>query len=80
MVDLITEVNVEFMLCPSSAMAAVFSLAPAVVLQPSYRTPLTLVVFIVGTMVSYTYIGVSKLLRRLVTGGGAQDKKSKKTV
>lgn len=71
---MITEVNVEFMLCPSSAMSGVFGLVPASVLWPSYRTPLTLIVFLVGTIVTYTYIGLSKVLRSVVR---VQDKEKK---
>eukprot|EP01031_Cornospumella_fuschlensis_P025081 gene25081-30295_t len=65
-VDMVTEVNVEFMLCPSAAMAGVFGLVPASILQPSYRTPLTVIVFIVGTIISYSYIGLSNILRNVL--------------
>ena len=38
-IDLLITVNVEFMLCPTAAMASVFELLPSAILYPSYRTP-----------------------------------------
>lgn len=62
-VDLALNVNVEFMLCPTSAMLTIFPLVPSWVLWPSYRSTLTHVVIIVGSLISYTYVGAASLIR-----------------
>jgi hypothetical protein len=62
-VDLAFNVNVEFMLCPTAAMHTIFPLVPQWLLWPSYRTTLTLVVFLVGTLISYAYMAAAALIR-----------------
>lgn len=62
-VDLALNVNVEFMLCPTSAMLTIFPLVPSWVLWPSYRSTLTHVVVIVGSLLAYTYVGAASLIR-----------------
>lgn len=56
-------VNVEFMLCPTSAMLTIFPLVPSWVLWPSYRSTLTHVVIIVGSLIPYIYAGAASLIR-----------------
>ena len=58
--DLILSVNVEFMLCPTGAMTSVFSLLPSWILFPSYRSIITLLVFVIGPLISITYITAAK--------------------
>jgi hypothetical protein len=74
-VDLLLNVNVEFMLCPTAAMLTIFPLLPAWVLWPSYRSTLTLVVIVVGTLISYFYVAVAALLRKVSGGAKASAKK-----
>ena len=61
--DLTLNVNVEFMLCPTAAMVSIFALVPKWIIWPSYRSTLTLAVFLVAPPLSYTYILVGKTLR-----------------
>ena len=61
-IDLLLSVNVEFMLCPTSAMTSVFSLVPKWVLYPTYRTIITYLVFIIGPMISIGYMYAAKLV------------------
>lgn len=60
--DLLLSVNVEFMLCPTGAMTSIFSLVPPWVLFPSYRSIITLLVFIIGPTISIAYITVAKFV------------------
>jgi hypothetical protein len=75
--DLLTSVNVEFMLCPTGAMQAIFDLMPPGVLQPSYRTPLTAGVLLVAIPIAYSYIFASRML---MVATSAKIKKKSKTV
>lgn len=61
-VDLALNVNVEFMLCPTAAMLTIFPALPAWVLWPSYRSMLTFAVIIVGSAISYLYVGAAHLI------------------
>lgn len=71
--DLVTQVNTMFMLCPTGAMRAIFAEVPAWVLLPSYRTTLCLVFFVVGGVISGTYIVISRVLMSLLRRkGGAK--------
>ena len=54
-------VNVDFILCPTSAMVDIFGLFPKWLFLPSYRTFMTIAVFLVGTIISYTYIGIATM-------------------
>lgn len=73
--DLLLNVNVEFMLCPTAAMLTIFPLLPSWVLWPSYRSTLTLVVIVVGTLISYLYVGAAALVRRVSGGAKVTAKK-----
>ena len=59
-IDLALNVNVEFMLCPTRAMQSAFSIAPPWVLFPTYRTLMTLIVFMIGPLISQIYIYAAK--------------------
>lgn len=61
-VDLALNVNVEFMLCPTAAMLTIFPSLPAWVLWPSYRSMLTFAVILVGSLISYLYVGAAHLI------------------
>ena len=84
--DLLLNVNVEFMLCPTAAMLDIFPLLPAWVLWPSYRSALTVVVVIVGSVLSYLYIGTAHLImlmlplqpNKLTSGGASIEGKKRK--
>jgi hypothetical protein len=65
-IDLLLDVNVEFMLCPTSAMISIFSTLPSWVTFPSYRSTLTIVVVILGYILSYSYFFVAKALQNVV--------------
>lgn len=77
-VDLALNVNVEFMLCPTAAMHTLFPLVPSWVLWPSYRSTLSFVVFIVGTVISYLYIGAAALIRSAMKPTASAGAKAKK--
>jgi hypothetical protein len=66
--DLMTMVNVEFMLCPTTAMDVIFSndIFPAFLFVPTYRTTMCFVTMIIGTIVASAYIGISTILKRFV--------------
>ena len=55
-------VNVEFMLCPTGAMEAIFDVVPSWVLFPTYRTCMTIIVFIIGPIISLIYITAAKFV------------------
>ncbi len=76
-IDLLITVNVEFMLCPTGAMASIFDLLPPAVLYPSYRTPLTAVVLLVAPCIAYSYVFAARFLM-LATRAKADKKKVKK--
>ena len=61
-IDLALNVNVEFMLCPTGAMQSAFSIAPSWVLFPTYRTLMTLIVFMIGPLISQIYIYAAKFV------------------
>lgn len=73
--DLMTSVNIEFMLCPTGAMNAIFTQLPPGLLWPSYRTPLTTVVIFVAIGIALFYIFVGRLIQSMV---GTKPKKAKK--
>ena len=73
--DLLTSVNVEFMLCPTGAMHTVFAQLPSFILQPSYRTPLTAVVNVVAIPIAYAYIVPARVLMSIF-GKAAKEKKT----
>ena len=60
--DLLTDVNVEFMLCPTGAMTTIFQILPRWVLWPSYRSFLTLLVAILGPLISVGFILLAKIV------------------
>jgi hypothetical protein len=57
-------VNVDFILCPTDAMVAIFAMFPQWMFLPSYRTFMTLAVLLVGTIISYIYIGIATLIQK----------------
>jgi hypothetical protein len=61
-VDVILSVNVEFMLCPTAAMEVIFPKLPSYIFWPSYRTTLTITVFLVGMIMSWLYITVTRII------------------
>ena len=72
--DLLTLVNIEFMLCPTGAMNAIFTQLPQGLLVPTYRTPLTVVVVFVAIGIALFYIFVARLIQSLI---GAKPKPNK---
>jgi len=54
-VDLVTLVNVDFMLCPSIAMKQAFQMISQSLLWPSYRSTITVTVALLGWPLSYIY-------------------------
>lgn len=50
------------MLCPTGAMTSVFSLLPSWILFPSYRSIITLLVFVIGPLISVAYITAAKFV------------------
>lgn len=60
-VDYLTMVNVDMMLCPSGAMTELFKAIPPVMLLPSYRTLVTIVVALMAWPLSWLH-GVAPLL------------------
>lgn len=76
LIDLLITVNVEFMLCPTGAMATIFDLLPPAILYPSYRTPLTAVVLVVAPCIAFCYIALARLLMAMT--GATEVKKGKK--
>lgn len=67
------------MLCPTAAMLTIFPHLPAWVLWPSYRSSLTFVVIIVGTLISYAYVGAAALIRSVLGGGNVSKKETAKS-
>mmetsp|Transcript_23060 Transcript_23060/g.38468 ORF Transcript_23060/g.38468 Transcript_23060/m.38468 type:complete len:291 (-) Transcript_23060:312-1184(-) len=65
-VDLSLDVNVEFMLCPTAAMVSISALLPSWVTWPSWRSTLTIIVLLVGTLISYLYIFVTRLIEYIL--------------
>jgi hypothetical protein len=66
-IDVSLKVNVEFMLCPTGAMSHIFGLVPrAIVDIPSYRTLIALIVFLVGTLISYSYYFVALFVTKFI--------------
>lgn len=74
--DLLSTVNVEFMLCPTGAMHGIFAQLPPFLLKPSYRTHLTAVVNVVAIPIAYTYIFLARMLMSIF--GKAAARKEKK--
>ena len=70
------------MLCPTEAMAGVFSLFPTWSLYPSYRTFMALAVVIVAFPLTYTYIHISKFIQYMSSSekGGNEKGKGKKNI
>jgi hypothetical protein len=83
-IDVTLNVNVEFMLCPTGAMKAIFPVFPQWMFYPTYRSTLTWVVVLVAVPLSYAYINMARfivmvkstLLRRPSSNVKAQTKKS----
>jgi hypothetical protein len=67
-IDLLTLVNVDFMLCPTSAMKHAFRMVPQSLLWPSYRSTITLAVALVGWPLSYMYKFLIVLIGALPVG------------
>lgn len=53
------------MLCPTGAMVVIFANFPPWFTFPSYRSTLTIGVFIIGTLISYFYLGLAKVIETL---------------
>jgi hypothetical protein len=51
---------VEFMLCPTGAMASIFGEFPKWLFWPSYRTVMAVLVCICGSFMSHCYVKISK--------------------
>jgi hypothetical protein len=64
--DLLLNVNVEFMLCPSAAMEGAFNALPQKIFWPTYRTTMCIVVFILGFLISWMYILCAKAVQVMV--------------
>lgn len=58
-IDFATLVNIDFMLCPTSAMESAFSFFPPDLFWPSYRTIMCAVVLIFGFPLAYLYKAIS---------------------
>ena len=54
------------MLCPTSAMVYLSSQLPVWVSKPSWRTTMTFIVLIVGSLLSYLYIAVAYRIHLLL--------------
>jgi hypothetical protein len=65
------------MLCPTGAMIEIFKNFPPWMINPSYRTTLTLGVFLIGAIISYLYIGTATFITNLMGGGKRNGIKSK---
>lgn len=72
LVDVLFDVNVEFMLCPTFGMRDAFTAFPSFLFLPTYRTTLTWLVAILAVGVAYFYILVTRLLSSLF-GSKKQD-------
>mmetsp|Transcript_8691 Transcript_8691/g.8629 ORF Transcript_8691/g.8629 Transcript_8691/m.8629 type:complete len:302 (+) Transcript_8691:72-977(+) len=59
-IDLLLNVNVEFMLCPTGAMNSIFGQFPPWLLFPSYRSVMVVLVCIVGSFMAHCYVKISK--------------------
>jgi hypothetical protein len=59
-------------------MVSIASLLPAWVVWPSWRSTLSVVVFIVGTLLSYIYIAAARAIQLLLPKGSAAKKGKKK--
>ncbi len=66
MIDVYFSINVEFLLCPTSAMLTVFEILPPILLHPSYRTTLTILLFLISIPVTYAYIFPSMILHKIL--------------
>jgi hypothetical protein len=66
--DVFFSVNVMFMLCPTDAMVHVFSRLPSWLLFPSYRSTLTVSLFLLSIPLSYCYIVPSYIIHRMRGG------------
>lgn len=54
--DVLTTINVEFMLCPTPAMQSAFDAIHNLPLWPSYRSTLTFSLFFIAIPLSYMYV------------------------
>jgi hypothetical protein len=69
-IDLLLNVNVEFMLCPPSGVAAIFSVLPVelqILQWPSHRSTLTYVVMTTIWPLCYGYIYIASVCRKIIT-------------
>jgi len=55
-----------FMLCPTGAMNSVFSLLPAALLYPSYRSLLTVFFFFVAAILCTTYTAIARVIMNFI--------------
>jgi len=74
-IDVFTLVNVDFMLCPTSAMKEVFRMVSQSLIWPSYRSTITIIVAFLGWPLSYFYKLLAALLGTLYMGGISGTKK-----
>jgi hypothetical protein len=63
-IDYITTVNVDFMLCPSAAMSAVFAMLPEFLQWPSYRSLMTVAVALLAWPLSWLHRGIASYSAR----------------
>lgn len=73
-------VNINFFLCPTPGISAIFDVLPSFIVWPSYRTPMSIVIFIVALILSYIYVAFVAVLY-YVTGYASRlsDKKKNGT-
>ena len=64
-IDLLTLVNVDFMLCPTSAMKQAFQMVPQSMVWPSYRSTITIGVASAAWPLSYMYKFIVVLIGKL---------------
>jgi hypothetical protein len=59
------QVNVNFFLCPSEGMAAPFSILPWFMMWPTYRTFLSLLMFVCSIPLCFGYVWAAKVFRSM---------------
>jgi len=63
-IDYMFHVNVNFFLCPASAMESAFeAMVPKILMWPSYRTFIMWFLYVTIVPTCYAYVGVAKLLQ-----------------
>jgi len=68
-IDVVLSVNVEFMLCPTSAMDIIFPNLPSWMFFPSYRSTLTFFVILVGFTITWMYLTFAGLIQKVLGTG-----------